>query len=237
MRETSNGCLKNLMKRKKIIVLSIILVSLFTACLFVFLSFRLIKVPIGAMKNTILPGDRLVVNNRVGEIKRGDLITFQYSGNNSNQYLSRVIGLPGETIQIRKQKVYINGTELAERRAFYDSDQYGLTEKAIKEKKSEGQGAYTTFNLISDESDEVDGIEAYAMTGRKTFGILEPFQIPQGHYFVMGDNRDDSEDSRYRGTVALELITGKPFLIYNSIETDDSGKERTRSDRTFTKVK
>jgi signal peptidase I len=238
IRKTSDRRLKNLMKRKKIILLSIIIVILFSACLYALLSFRLIKVPVGAMKNTILPGDRLVVNKQVGEIKRGDLITFQYPGNHSILYLSRVIGLPGETIEIRKQKVYINGTELAERRAFYHpDDSYGFNPKAVKEEKSEGEGAYTTFNIISDESDELDGNEAYAMMGRKTFGLLEPFQIPQGHYFVLGDNRDDSEDSRFWGTVARELITGKPFMIYDSIEKDDSGKERTRSDRILTKVK
>jgi signal peptidase I len=227
-----------MMKRKKIIILSVIIVILFSVGLFAILSLRFIKVPIGAMKNAILPGDRLIANKLVGEIKRGDLVIYGHSQDPSMQYVSRVIGLPGETIQIRKQKVYINGGELAERRAFYRLEAaYGFNPKALKEERVEGEGAYTTFNIISDDLDESDSSEAYAMMGLKTFGLTEPFQIPQGHYFVLGDNRDDSEDSRFKGTVAKELITGKPFMIYESIEKDDSGKERTRPERIFTKVK
>jgi signal peptidase I len=227
-----------MMKRKKIISLSIIIAILFSVGLFAILSLRFIKVPIGAMKNAILPGERLIANKLVGEIKRGEIIIYRNLQEPSIQYVSRVIGLPGETIQIRKQKVYINGTELAEKRAFYRlDDSYGFNPKALKEESVEGEGAYTTFNIISDDPDDSDSSQAYAMMGLKTFGLTEPFQIPQGHYFVLGDNRDDSEDSRFRGTVAKELITGKPFMVYDSIEKDDSGKERTRPERIFTKVK
>jgi signal peptidase I len=222
------------MKRKKIVALSIVIAVLFGAGLFAALFFRFIKVPAGAMKNTILPGDRLVVDRQVGEIKRGDLITFQYPKDHSIRYLSRVIGLPGETIQIRKQKVYINDVELVERRAFYQFDElHSFDQKALKEEKSEGEGTYTTFYQITDELSE----DSMFYMGRQTFGLSEPFQIPQGHYFVLGDNRDDSEDSRFYGTVARELIIGKPFLIYASVEKDDSGKEKIRWDRVFKKVK
>lgn len=222
------------MKSKKMIALLIVIAILFGAWLFAALFFRYVKVPTGAMKNTILPGDRLVVSRFAQEIKRGDLITYRHPKETSTQYLMRVIGLPGESIQIRQQKVYINGAELAERRAFYPSDdsfEYDL--KALKEEKTEGEGTYTTFYQSRDE-----GIEDEALfMGRKTFGLSEPFQIPQGHYFVLGDNRDDSEDSRYWGTVAKELITGKAFLIYASVEQDKSGGEKIRWNRVFTKVK
>jgi signal peptidase I len=226
--------LKNPMKRRKIIVLSSIVIVLFGAWLFVTLFFRFVKVPIGAMKNTVLPGDRLVVSRFAEEIKRGDIIVFKYPKDTSMLYVKRVIGLPGETIQIRNQKVYINGTELAEKRAFYpvnDSFEYDLN--ALKEERSEGEGNYTTFNQTRDEF--TDDVELTG--GLRTFGITEPFPIPQSHYFVLGDNRDDSFDSRYWGTVPKELITGKPFLIYASVEQDRAGAEKIRWNRVFTKVK
>jgi signal peptidase I len=222
------------MKSKKMIALLIVIAMLFGAWLFAALFFRFVKVPTGAMSNTILPGDSLVVSRFTEEIKRGDIITFKYPEDTSIQYLMRVIGLPGESLQIRNQKVYINGAELAEKRAFYpvdDSFEYDL--KALKEEKSEGEGTYTTLYQSLDETFEDDAL----FSRRNTFGLREPFQIPQGHYFVLGDNRDDSEDSRYRGTVPKELITGKAFLIYASVEQDKAGGEKIRWNRVFTKVK
>jgi signal peptidase I len=222
------------MKRKKMIALLLVIVLLFGAGLFAALFFRFVKVPTGAMKNTILPGDRLVVNRFAGEIKRGDLILFKYPPDTSIQYLMRVIGLPDETIEIRNQKVYINGTELAEKRAFYpvdDSYEYDL--KALKEEKTEGEGNYTTFNQSPHETIEDDPFSIPPTS----FGLSEPFHIPKGQYFVLGDNRDDSHDSRYWGSVAKELITGKPFLIYASVEQDRAGTEEIRWNRVFTKVK
>jgi signal peptidase I len=222
------------MKSKKMIALLIVIAILFGAWLFAALFFRYVKVPTGAMKNTILPGDRLVVNRFAQEIKRGDIIVFRYPKDTSILYVKRVIGLPGESIQIRQQKVYINGAELAEKRAFYapdDSYEYDL--KALKEERSEGEGSYTTLNQSRDETGEDEAL----FLPPTTFGLKEPFPIPQGHYFVLGDNRDDSLDSRYWGTVPKELITGKPFLIYASVETEKSGAEKIRWKRIFTKVK
>lgn len=222
------------MKSKKMIALLIVIAILFGAWLFASLFFRFVKVPAPAMKNTILPGDRLVVNRFAQERKRGDIVMFKYPKDTSIQYLMRVIGLPGETIQIRNQKVYINGAELAERRAFYPlDDSYENMEQPLKEEKTEGEGSYTTFYQSRDETGEDEAL----VMGSPTFGISEPFQIPQAHYFVLGDNRDDSFDSRYWGTVAKELITGKAFLIYVSAEKDKSGTEKIRWNRIFTKVK
>jgi signal peptidase I len=222
------------MKSKKMIALLIVIAILFGAWLFAALFFRFVKVPTGAMKNTILPGDRLVVSRFPQEIKRGDIIVFRYPKDTSILYVKRVIGLPGETIQIREHKVFINGAEFAEKRAFYPlDDTYENMENPLKEEKSEGEGNYTTFNQSRDEAGEDETL----FLPPTTFGITEPFPIPQGHYFVLGDNRDDSFDSRYWGTVAKQLITGKPFLIYASVEQDKEGGEKIRWNRVFTKVK
>src|SRR5437763_15681343 len=89
-------------------------IVLFLAFIYYALFIRMVKVPTGAMKNTILPGDRLAVHLLMGEIRRGNIVMFNYPEDPSVRFVMRVIGLPGETIQVRKQRVYINGTELAE---------------------------------------------------------------------------------------------------------------------------
>src|SRR5436853_7262079 len=90
---------------------------------FVLISYRvffikMVRVPTGAMANTIVPGDCLVVKRLFGEVKRGDIIIFRYPSQPTIQYVSRVVGLPGETIQVRDTLVYINDREIPENRVF-----------------------------------------------------------------------------------------------------------------------
>lgn len=191
---------------------------------FYFLFFlQLVRVPTGAMANTIVPGDHLVVKKRAfGEINRGDIIIFKYPKDTSVHYVKRVIGLPRETVEVRGMLVYINGKELNEVRVmvkpYYEAD-------VLEELSTEGSGPYRVYYFLrygNDESDSEDG----------TFGKGAPFQIPDNEYFVMGDNRDNSEDSRYWGTVPRNLVFGKPTLIYFSSTRDDE----IRWDRIFKKI-
>jgi signal peptidase I len=147
------------------------------------------KIPSGSMIPTLLVGDYILVNRlsyglripyykyvlRWGEIKRGDIIVFVFPEEPSKDFIKRVIALPGETIEIRKKKVYINGREIEDKWGFFKDD--------------------------------------YVGPPRDDFG---PFQVPQGHVFVMGDNRDESNDSRFWGPVNIENIKGKAFIIYFS---------------------
>jgi signal peptidase I len=147
------------------------------------------KIPSGSMIPTLLVGDYILVNRlsyglripyykyilRWGEIKRGDIIVFVFPEDPSKDFIKRVIALPGETIEIRKKKIYINGKEIEDKWGFFKDD--------------------------------------YVGPPRDDFG---PFQVPQGHVFVMGDNRDESNDSRFWGPVNIENIKGKAFIIYFS---------------------
>jgi signal peptidase I len=147
------------------------------------------KIPSGSMIPTLLVGDYILVNRlsyglripyykyilRWGEIKRGDIIVFVFPEDPSKDFIKRVIALPGETIEIRKKKIYINGKEIEDKWGFFSDD--------------------------------------YVGPPRDDFG---PFQVPQGHVFVMGDNRDESNDSRFWGPVNIENIKGKAFIIYFS---------------------
>lgn len=124
-----------------------------------------------AMRPAFENGDKIFVDRNVGELKRGDVIMFLYPKDQTKSYIKRIIGLPGETIEIRQGKVYIN-------------------EQSIDE-------SYVDENYNQNK-----------MTS-------PPKTIAENNYFVMGDNRDNSSDSRYWGTVAKELIKGKYISTYS----------------------
>ena len=140
------------------------------------------SVPTGSMENNIMPGDRIVafrLSYQFSEPKRFDIVVFRFPKNETELFVKRVIGLPGDTLEIRSGKVYINGAEEP------------LADDFIK-------------SLSSDN-----------------FG---PCVVPEGRYFMMGDNRINSDDSRYWGAsgepndpirfVAKEKILGKVLFKY-----------------------
>ena len=194
---------------------------------------HLIKVPTGSMANTIIPGDSLVVKKRAfGEVKRGDLIVFRYPRDLSTNFLSRVIGLPNESIEVRGKSVYINGVELPEQRVTVRQDNL-LEAGMLEELSTEGSGPYRVF-YVSREGGDYAGVSPDLDTGE--FGTNGPFQIPDGEYYVMGDNRDNSEDSRYKGTVPRSMVFGKPTMIYWSAGRDKTGNVTVRWERIFTSI-
>ncbi len=152
------------------------------------------KIPTGSMTPTLLAGDYILVNRiaygiripwngyimRWREPKRGDVIVFIYPQDTSKDFIKRVIALPGETIEIRKKVIYINGNPIEDRWGYFK--------------------------------------DIYVGEPRDDFG---PFKVPEGHLFVMGDNRDESSDSRFWGTVPIENVKGKAFIIYFSISPEN----------------
>jgi len=142
------------------------------------------KIPSGSMLQTLQIGDHILVNKfiyRFTEPKRGDVIVFKYPKDKNRDFIKRVVGLPGETILIKNQKIYINGVV--------------LTEKYIQHAEAISPDGY--------------------VFPRDNFG---PLKIPADSVFMMGDNRDTSLDSRYWGALKKDLIQGKAFVIYWSIE-------------------
>jgi signal peptidase I len=212
--------------RKKLIILGLVLVVLCFGVIagyrFIFLHF--VRIPTGSMANTILIGDHLVVKKRAfGGITRGDLVVFRYPREPNTYYLGRIIGLPGETLEVRGRILYINDKQLMEQRVtvkpddLFDSDH-------LEELSSEGGGDYRVFYQANDDSMPRDDSTA------------GPFRIPMDQYFVMGDNRDNSMDSRHWGTVPREFIFGKPFMIYLSVRPDRLGGD-VRWERVGTRVR
>jgi signal peptidase I len=211
---------------KKIIIVSSILILTGIVGLVVlqYLFFKNVRVPTSSMSNTIVPGDCLVAHRLFGGLKRGDLVIFAYSGQPSIYYVSRVVGLPGETIFVRDALVYVNGQPIPEQRVYvkypYDFE-YGV----MDETSTEGSGPYRVYYFQLDENPRRGG------EPDMTFAVREPFHIPDNQYFMMSDNRDNSLDSRFKGPVPLELIWGKPTMIYWSSHADQSHQERVKWDR------
>ena len=166
------------------------------------------KIPTGSMENNLLIGDHLLVNKFVfgpaasaaerailpiREVRRGDIVVFKYPDEPERDFIKRVIGLPGETLELRNKKVYVNGQPLDE--------------------------PYVHFLEPAHDAQEVTSFDV-----RERYG---PVRVPQGQYFVMGDNRDNSQDSRYWGFLPRSYIKGKALMIYWSY---DSGAQPYEED-------
>lgn len=151
------------------------------------------KIPSGSMKPTLAIGDHLLVNKFLYGIKipylhktiipgttpkRDDVIVFIYPVDRSKDFIKRVIGIPGEKIEIIDRNIYIDGKQYEDNHGYY--------------------------------LDQGDDKESHKK-GRERYG---PFQVPKDHFFVMGDNRNHSYDSRFWGFVPSEFIKGKAFIIY-----------------------
>jgi signal peptidase I len=174
------------------------------------------KIPSPSMEPTLLIGDHLLVNKFVyggtgawyervlpyREIRRGDIIVFKFPFDDHPHYVKRVIGVPGDRVRIVEQQVYINGQPLDEPYKVHSGpeDSFGANFPL-------GRQHYPPHNLRPEW--------AAAMGQLLRDGQLH---VPAGKYFVMGDNRDSSLDSRYWGLVDRESIMGRPLLIYWSFE-------------------
>lgn len=195
-----------------------------------------VKVPTGSMQNTITIGDHLLVNKFIfapgeslpflpqREIRRGDIIVFKYPGNRydprrddrpdnkpiTTNYVKRVIGLPGDHIRMEGRNVIVNGKALPEHQieAIDNNDKAPLTiVNNAPRKPGELYDVYYNPDFVEEDfpifKREGDGHEV---------------AIPAGKYFVMGDNRNNSEDSRYWGFVPRELVIGRAMFVYWSYD-------------------
>lgn len=208
-----------------------------------------VTVPTGSMQNTILVGDYLLVNKFIfapggkplpfmpqREIKRGDIIVFKYPGNKVNpagdashgikpyqvNYVKRVIGLPGETIEFRDNQVFIDGALLAENR-LVSKNPYVETEADTAPLDPPNPEAKYSVMYSQEQVDAVK--RNISVTSKMNFGVQgKPMKIPDDSYFVMGDNRNNSEDSRFWGFVSRDLVIGQPMFVYWSCDRGENGE-------------
>ncbi|MCI0660662.1 MAG: signal peptidase I [Acidobacteria bacterium] len=212
-------------KFKKILLIigALIVLSVLAGGVWGLLFIRIYRVPTGAMMNTIIPGDRvLTILDARGNLNRGEIVVFKLPNDQKVEYINRIIGLPGETIQLRGSKVFINGKELPEARTYINLSNDVLQDpgRPFPEISREGEGNYRVYYIKHDDaSDEIIGAK---------YAVVEPYVIPQGHYFILGDCRDNSLDSRFWGTVPRELIIGRGLMIYDSAAPGGEKRAFTR---------
>jgi signal peptidase I len=160
--------------------------------------FQAFKIPSGSMEPNLLVGDHLIVNKAIfapavtaldraimprRDIRRGEVIVFKYPKEPWRDFIKRVIGLPGDTIEMRRKKIYVNGQVQDEPYAHFFMP-------------LSAEGATRSQDL------------------KEEYG---PVTVPPGQYFVMGDNRDNSEDSRFWGFMPATYVKGKALFIYFSV--------------------
>jgi signal peptidase I len=206
--------------------------GLFPVILIVFLLrsflFEPFKIPSGSMVPTLLVGDLIlvnkyhygvrlpVINKKIVELnnpQRGDVMVFRYPANPSIDYIKRVVGVPGDEVGYKNQRLYLNG-QLVETQAlpeFYDDD----STRYFKQ-YSEKLGAVEHRILVDVQRPSyirpTDPFPYKENCSYSAEGVT--CKVPAGHYFMMGDNRDNSEDSRFWGFVPDENIVGKAFFVW-----------------------
>ncbi len=188
-----------------------------------------VAVPTGSMQNTINIGDHLFVNKFIfgrptpllggllptRTIKQGDIIVFKLPDDPKVNYVKRVIGLPGDTVQIKGRRVIVNGKELAEERALVRLVGPQEPELPVVRVETKPPGAwYRVFHEVDRSSDD-DGFD---ISHGMKYGVSEPVKVPEGRYFVMGDSRDNSLDSRYWGFVPRENIFARALYVHLSFD-------------------
>lgn len=180
------------------------------------------RIPSGSMMPTLLIGDFILVNKfaygirlpvlhtkivDLGRPERGDIVVFRFPKDPTMDYIKRVVGLPGDRIGYYNKQLYINGTPIRQA-------SLGIYEGA-------GQGVTMTGAEL--RSEDLGTVKHDILIRHGQFSVEGEFVVPEGHYFVMGDNRDNSNDSRYWGAVPEANLVGKAFFIWMNWDWENGG--------------
>jgi signal peptidase I len=179
------------------------------------------QIPSESMENTLLIGDYLLVDKfhygsggfwglflPYRDVKRGDIIVFHYPVHPSEHFVKRVIGVPGDRIRLINRHVFVNGVPSVEPYVHYSRPNDG------------GPDAMFRDDFPRPDS-QVGGLTPAWRTELAKMVDNGQLIVPEGNYFVMGDNRDDSLDSRYWGFVPQANIVGRPLVIYWSMRDQE----------------
>jgi len=188
------------------------------------------RIPSGSMMPTLLVGDFILVNKYayglrlpvlnnkfidIGEPQRGDAFVFRYPPKPEIDYIKRVVGVPGDVIDYRKKVLYVNGQP--------------MQKTTLGRYNGVGSGIRETGSL--EHIEDLTGVKHATLTNPRapnfahgcSFLARGPIRVPEGHYFAMGDNRDNSSDSRCWGLVSEEHLVGKAFAIWMHYDGNRDG--------------
>lgn len=190
------------------------------------------KIPSGSMIPTLHVGDFILVNKftygirlpiinkkivQLNNPKRGDVMVFHYPENPSVDFIKRVVGVPGDTIEYRNKQVYVNG-QLQQQTP---KGEYNYVENELNfvhtNDHLENLDGHVHDILINPEAPDyhIEAVASFPHRENCSYSASEVrCMVPEGSYFMMGDNRDNSRDSRYWGFVPDDMIVGKAFLIW-----------------------
>jgi signal peptidase I len=197
------------------------------------------KIPTGSMEGTLLVGDFLLVNKLVygAEVpftgvklpalrnpNHGDIIVFQWPVDRTKNFVKRIVGLPGDTLEMREGELIRNGKALKESYVSHTSPPGG----DVSDDEFNWQQAFllSAHHPVPATPRAPVGVRTLAPSSdyhpsRNNWG---PLVVPEKNYFVLGDNRDNSLDSRYWGFVADSLVRGQPMVVYYSYDPDGAVK-------------
>jgi signal peptidase I len=180
------------------------------------------RIPSGSMMPTLLVGDFILVNKyaygirlpvlntkviEIGEPQRGDVVVFRYPKDPSVDYIKRVVGIPGDRIGYYDKVLYINGKSAGQ----------------VSAGVYVGKGSGISMSGASERSETLGEIEHNILVMSRTPGLEGEYMVREGEYFVMGDNRDNSNDSRYWGPVPETHMVGKAFRIWMNWDSANGG--------------